>query len=276
MNHEEKTQILDAEAERIAGTVSKIKKRVAVFSGKGGVGKTTLSVNLAYGFCREGLTTGLLDADITGPNVSKMLNVTDDVISINESLIPIEKYGLKMISMASLIPKGQPLIWRGPMRSKVINQFLADVEWGELDCLIADLPPGTGDEILTVGQEMKPDYAIIITTPQEVSVMDAERAVNMARQLNIPFIGIIENMSGFTCPHCGNEIDLYGVDGGKKLAAEMGVEFLGKVPFEIETRRHSDIGKPAALFNPNSFFSKSIFEIANKIIEHQKKMNSNN
>jgi ATP-binding protein involved in chromosome partitioning len=265
MNQEEKTKLLNAEADRITDTISKIKYRIAVFSGKGGVGKTTISVNLAYGLCVNGFSTGLLDADITGPNVAKMLGCEEGVIYINESIVPFEKYGAKMISMASLIPKGQPLIWRGPMRSKVINQFLADVDWGELDYLIADLPPGTGDEILTIAQEMKPDCAVIVTTPQEVSVMDAERAVNMAKQMGIPFIGIVENMSGFSCPHCVAEIDLLGKDGGLKLADELGVRFLGKIPFEIEARKQSDIGKPAILKNPNSLFSKSIIEIVNKI-----------
>ncbi|MFO7525289.1 MAG: P-loop NTPase, partial [Ignavibacteriaceae bacterium] len=161
---------------RITETVSKIKNRIAVFSGKGGVGKTTVSVNLAYAFQSEGFSTGILDADITGPNVPKMLNVNSQLIFLNEKIIPFEKYGAKMISMAGVIEHGQPLIWRGPMRSKVINQFLADVDWGELDYLIADLPPGTGDEILTIAQQMKPEYAVIVTTPQEVSIIDAERA----------------------------------------------------------------------------------------------------
>ena len=164
MSQLDKQKSYEDEQKRISETVSKIKHRIAVFSGKGGVGKTTVSVNLAYAFQLEGYSTGILDADITGPNVAKMLNVQDDVIYLDEKMIPFEKYGAKMISMASLLPHGQPLIWRGPMRSKVINQFLADVDWGELDYLIADLPPGTGDEILTIAQEMKPDYAIIVTT----------------------------------------------------------------------------------------------------------------
>lgn len=270
MNEEEKTKILNAEAGRITDTISRIKHRIAVFSGKGGVGKTTISVNLLYGLYSYGFSVGILDADITGPNVAKMLDVDGEIIYINESIIPFERYGAKIISMASLIPKGQPLIWRGPMRSKVINQFLADVDWGELDYLVADLPPGTGDEILTIAQEMKPDCAVIVTTPQEVSVMDAERAVNMAKQMNIPFIGIVENMSGFSCPHCGAGIDLLGKDGGLKLADELGVRFFGKIPFEIEARKQSDLGKPAILENPNSQFSKSIIEIVNKIQINQK------
>ena len=195
MNEQEKQEALKEEENRISETVSKIQHRIAVFSGKGGVGKTTVSVNLAYGLQSEGFSIGILDADITGPNVPKMLNVNEDLIYLNEKIIPFERYGVKMISMASLIKGGQPVIWRGPLRSKMINQFLADVDWGELDYLIADLPPGTGDEILTIAQNMKPDYAVIVTTPQEVSVIDAERAINMAKKLEIPFIGVIEKIT---------------------------------------------------------------------------------
>lgn len=182
-----------------------------------------------------------------------------------------------MISMASLIQNGQPLIWRGPMRSKVINQFLADVDWGELDFLIADLPPGTGDEILTIAQEMKPDYAVIVTTPQEVSVIDAERAINMARKLNIRLIGVVENMSGFVCPRCSAVVDIFGSGGGEKLAAEYDVKFLGSIPIDIDARILSDKGKPIILEKPNSEVSKTFKSIAGLIsekIENQFQLNS--
>ena len=217
MNEQEKQIALKEKEKRIEGNISKINHRIAVFSGKGGVGKTTVSVNLAFCFQMEGFSTGILDADITGPNVAKVLGINDELIILNKSIIPFQKDNIKMISIAGLIKPGQPVIWRGPMRSKVINQFLADVDWGELDYLIADLPPGTGDEILTIAQKMKPDYAIIVTTPQEVSVIDAERAITMAKKLEIPFIGVIENMSGFICPFCKNKIDLFASGGGKKL-----------------------------------------------------------
>jgi len=271
MQPEQKQNIMTDEEKRIQENVAKIKHHIAVFSGKGGVGKTTVSVNLAFTFKREGFSTGILDADITGPNVPKMLNVDDDLIFLDEKIIPFEKYGTKMISMASMIKSGQPLIWRGPMRSKVINQFLADVDWGELDYLIADLPPGTGDEILTIAQEMKPDYAIIVTTPQEVSVLDAERSINMARKLNIPYIGVIENMSGFVCPHCSAVIDLFGSGGGKNLADNYGVQFLGSIPIDIDARILSDKGKPIVLEKPNCEVSIVFKSICNSIAEHYQK-----
>jgi len=266
---EEKQQNLFAvEEKKIEETIKKVKHRIAVFSGKGGVGKTTVSVNLAYGFQSEGFSTGILDADITGPNVAKMLDVNSDLIFLNEQIIPFEKYGVKMISMASLIKKGQPIIWRGPLRSKMINQFLADVDWGKLDYLIADLPPGTGDEILTIAQQMKPDYAVIVTTPQEVSVMDAERAINMAKQLGIPFIGVVENMSGFVCPHCSAVIDIFGSGGGKKMAEENDVHFLGSIPIDIDARILGDKGKPIILEKPNCEVTNAFKSIAGLIETH--------
>ena len=265
MNEQEKQKSFEEEEKRISDTISKIKHRIAVFSGKGGVGKTTVSINLAYGFQSEGFSTGILDADITGPNVPKMLNVNDDLIFLNEKIIPFEKYGAKMISMASMIKNGQPLIWRGPMRSKVINQFLADVDWGELDYLVADLPPGTGDEILTIAQKMKPDYAVIVTTPQEVSVIDAERAINMAKQLQIPLIGVVENMSGFVCPHCSAVLNIFGEGGGKKLADDYGVSFLGSIPIDIDARILGDKGKPIVFEKPDCEVTKVFKAIINLI-----------
>ncbi|OGU31216.1 MAG: hypothetical protein A2057_07310 [Ignavibacteria bacterium GWA2_35_9] len=271
MNQQDKQKTFDEEEKRISETVSKINHRIAVFSGKGGVGKTTVSVNLAYAFQLEGFSTGILDADITGPNVAKMLNVDSELIFLNEKIIPFEKYGAKMISMASLIKSGQPIIWRGPMRSKVLNQFLADVEWGELDYLIADLPPGTGDEILTISQQMKPDYAVIVTTPQEISVMDAERAINMAKQLKIPFIGVVENMAGFVCPHCSAVLNIFGEGGGRKLADDNGVPFLGSIPIDIDARILGDKGKPIVLEKPNCEVTQTFKSIVNLIVEHYQK-----
>lgn len=265
MSDQERLKKHEEETKRIAETVSKIKHRIAVFSGKGGVGKTTVTVNLAFALQLEGFATGILDADITGPNVAKMLNVESDFIFLDEKIVPFEKYGAKMISMASMLPHGQPLIWRGPMRSKVINQFLADVNWGELDFLFADLPPGTGDEILTIAPEMKPDYAVIVTTPQEVSIMDAERAINMAKKLEIPFIGVVENMAGFVCPHCNAVVDIFGEGGGKKLAADYDVKFLGSIPIDIDTRILSDKGKPIVLEKQNCEVSNAFKTIAELI-----------
>jgi ATP-binding protein involved in chromosome partitioning len=264
MNDEEKNILLE-EQNRIEDTISKIKHRIAVFSGKGGVGKTTVSVNLAYSLRLQGFSVGILDADITGPNVAKMLNVNDELIIIDKTIIPYERYGAKMISIAGLIGHGQPVIWRGPLRSKIINQFLADVEWGELDYLMADLPPGTGDEILTIAQKMKPDYAAIVTTPQEVSIIDAERAINMAKKLEINNIGVIENMSGFVCPHCSAVLNIFGEGGGERLAYETEVQFLGSIPIDIDARILGDKGKPIVLEKPGCEVSRSFKLISNSI-----------
>ncbi len=266
------------EEERIAEVVSKIKHRIAVFSGKGGVGKTTVSVNLAYSLQSKGLLTGILDADISGPNVAKMLGVNDELIVLDSKMIPFEIYGAKMISIASMLQSGQPVILRGPLRSKMIIQFLADVAWGQLDYLIADLPPGTGDEILTIIQYMKPDCALIVTTPQEVSVIDAARAINMAKKLEIPVIGIVENMSGFVCPYCNAVLNIFGEGGGEKLANDYGEIFLGSIPIDIDTRILSDKGKPVILEKPNCEVGKSFNSIAEiihshleqSVVEHQK------
>ncbi|MBA4312342.1 MAG: ATP-binding protein [Chlorobiaceae bacterium] len=271
MDQLDKQKAFEEETKRISETVSKIKHRIAVFSGKGGVGKTTVSVNLAYAFHMNGFSIGILDADITGPNVPKMLGVDGKPIVLSNKFLPFEKFGVKMISIASLIQSGQPVIWRGPMRSKVINQFLADVDWGELDYMIADLPPGTGDEILTIAQQMKPDYAVVVTTPQEVSVLDAERAINMARKLDIPFVGVVENMSGFICPHCGAVLNIFGEGGGKKLADDCGVPFLGSVPIDMDARILGDKGKPIVLEKPNCEVTNAFKSISNLIQEHYQK-----
>ncbi len=270
MNDEEKNILLE-EQNRIEDTISKIKHRIAVFSGKGGVGKTTVSVNIAYSLRLQGFSVGILDADITGPNVAKMLDVNDELFVSDKTIIPYEKYGAKMISIAGSIGHGQPVIWRGPMRSKIINQFLADVEWGELDYLIADLPPGTGDEILTIVQKMKPDYAAIVTTPQEVSIIDAERAINMAKKLEIINIGVIENMSGFVCPHCSAVLNIFGEGGGERLANEFDVQFLGSIPIDIDARILGDKGTPIVLEKPDCEVSLS-FKLISGLINNSFKV----
>jgi ATP-binding protein involved in chromosome partitioning len=178
---------------------------------------------------------------------------------------PEKHLGIKVISLANLVPAGQPVIWRGPMRSKLLNQFLGDVEWGNLDYLVADLPPGTGDEILTMTQKMEPDLAIIVTTPQELSLIDSRKAVNMAKKMEIPHIGIIENMSGFICPKCGYSIDLFGKGGGEKQAKEMEVPFLGALPLNGETIALADEGKPIILEKPNADISMAIIDIVRRI-----------
>ena len=238
-----------------------IDHRIIVFSGKGGVGKTTVSIALAYCLRQQGYEVALLDADVTGPNVPKMLGLSGEIKARDERLIPQEADGVAVMSLANAISPGQPVMWRGPMRSKVLYQFLGGVEWGKRDFLIADLPPGTGDEVMTLAEKMSPDMAVIVTTPQEVSLVDSRRAINMARKTNIPKIGLIENMSGLICPECGCEIDLFGSGGGQKQAAEMKVNFLGQLPVDIETRRMADAGLLSSRIQQRERFFAAVQEI---------------
>lgn len=259
-------QEIEAQDKKITENLDAIKNRIVVFSGKGGVGKTTVSVNLAYALVQTKQIVGLLDADITGPNVPRMVGVNEKPIMVGEKqFAPHMKNGLAIMSIASMIPENQPVIWRGPLRSGVIAQFLADVFWSDLDYLLADLPPGTGDEVLTAAQKMLPQMAIVVTTPQEVSLMDCRRAVNMAKKLNIPNIAVVENMSGFVCPHCNNEVHLFGKEGGKKMAEELDVPFLGSIPMELAVREGGDDGQPIVLADPDSVSAKTFVEIAGKV-----------
>ncbi len=263
----DRTRQMQEQSQRIDETLKKIKHRIVVFSGKGGVGKTTVAVNLSYSLVQQKFKVGLLDADITGPNVPKMIGLDGVpwVDSENKNIMPQEKNGLQVISIAPMIPGDQPVIWRGPLRSGAITQFLSDVVWGDLDFLIADLPPGTGDEVLTTAQKMLPQMAIVVTTPQEISLTDCRRAVNMAKKLNIPKIGVVENMSGLVCPHCEKEIDLFDTGGGEKMASEMGVPFLGRIPIEVATRKAGDSGTPIVLTDPKSSSSKAFGIIAKNV-----------
>jgi len=254
--------------ERIKKNLAKIHHKIVIFSGKGGVGKTTVAVNLSYALIKDGLRVGLLDADITGPNIPKMIGLKGQPLGKSEEeILPLNKDGLKVISIASLIPSNAPVIWRGPLRSTALSQFLGDVVWEELDFLIADLPPGTGDEVLTSAQKMQPDMAIIVTTPQEMALTDSRRAVNMAKQLNISHVGIVENMSGLICPKCGYEIELFGKGGGKKEAKELGVLYLGSIPINLEAREKADEGIPIILENEGADISQRIRKIAKRIQE---------
>ena len=249
----------------IERSLSRMRHRIVVFSGKGGVGKTTVAVNLAYTLAERGFRVGLLDADVTGPNVPQMTGISEPPRSDGTRLLPHERAGVKIVSLASLLPPGAAVIWRGPMRSKTLEQLLGETDWGDLDVLVVDLPPGTGDEVLTISQRTAPQLAVVVTTPQEVALLDARRAVSFARKLEIPKIGIVENMSGLICPHCGGKIDLFGVGGGEREAAEQGVEFLGAVPIDPAAREAGDSGRPVVLDDPEGPVSVAFLAIASRI-----------
>ncbi len=266
-NKQQPTVHAQSPTKGIEDAMKRIKHRVVVFSGKGGVGKTTVAVNLAYAFAESGLKVGLLDADITGPNVPQMTGLVGGLGTQGGMIVPSEVNGIKIISIASMVEGGTPIIWRGPLRSKVIDQFLGEVQWGDLDILIADLPPGTGDEVLTIAQHTSPEMAIVVTTPQEVALIDARRATNMAKKLEIKNIGIVENMSSLICPHCGEQIDLFGSGGGEKEAKKLDVLFLGKVPIDPQARAEADNGRPIVLQSPQSPISQAFIAMAAKIRE---------
>jgi len=262
----ERMKLMQEQQQRIKGVMGGIKQRIVVFSGKGGVGKTTVAVNLAYALAKRGDSVGLLDADITGPNVPQMIGLREMPRATDDNkMVPSEKEGIKVISLATLIPPDSPVIWRGPLRSKALDQFLGDVIWGELDYLVADLPPGTGDEVLTMAQRMEPDVAIIVTTPQEMSLIDSRRAINMAKKMGIARIGVVENMSGLRCPKCGHEIDLFGSGGGERAARELNVHFLGKVPISLRARAGADEGRPIILEDEEADISQALLGVADGV-----------
>lgn len=226
-----------------------VKHVILVMSGKGGVGKTTVAANLAMALSSRGIMTGLADIDIHGPNIPKMLGIEDQRLASHDgkTIEPVKVTGtLGVVSMAFLLPEtSSPVVWRGPMKHTAIKQFLEEVNWGGIDYLVVDLPPGTGDEALSIIQ-LAPhlEGAVIVTTPQDVAVLDATKSVKFAEQINVRVLGIVENMSGMVCPHCGERIDIFGKGGGKKAAEELGVPFLGEIPLDIEMRKAGDEGRP--------------------------------
>lgn len=253
----------------ITTTLSNIKNKIVIMSGKGGVGKTTVAVNLATALSQRGKKVGILDVDIHGPNVPKMLGIDEGtrMQSDDDSIMPvIVENNLKVMSMAFLLSnQDSPVIWRGPMKMQVINQFLGDVDWGELDYLIVDLPPGTGDESLSIAQQIPGAEAVIVTTPQDVALLDSRKSVNFAKQLNMPVLGIIENMSGMKCPHCGESIDLFKIGGGEKAAKDMDVPFLGRLPIDPGIVGAGDSGSPIVSGEKESESSKAFFDIVDNI-----------
>jgi ATP-binding protein involved in chromosome partitioning len=223
-----------------------VKNVIAVGSGKGGVGKSTVSVNLAVALAQAGAKVGLLDADITGPNVPMMLGVQGQPkASENNKITPLERHGVKCISIQFFVPEGQPIVWRGPLVGGAIQQFLRDVDWGELDYLVVDLPPGTSDAQLTLAQSVPLSGAVLVTTPQEVALSDVGKALAMFKRLSVPILGLVENMTAFACPHCGELTEIFGRGGGERFCQEHGIEFLGGVPLDVTVRQGGDVGVPA-------------------------------
>ena len=244
-----------------------VKNLVAVASGKGGVGKTTVAVNLALALLKLGHKVGLLDADVYGPNVPIMLGSSAEPGATQDRrIIPVNAQGLKMISMGLLSPGDKPMIWRGPMLHSVITQFLRSVDWGDLDYLIIDLPPGTGDVQLTLIQTVAVTGAVIVTTPSTVALADVRKAIEMFRQVNVEILGVVENMSSFACPHCGKGVDIFGHGEGAKTAQEYGVPALGEIAIDPRIRIGGDTGKPVALLGADSPEAKSLYSMARAVV----------
>jgi len=243
-----------------------VKNIVAVASGKGGVGKTTVAVNLALALNRLGASVGLLDADVYGPNVPLMLGTDEQPRALGDRrIIPVQAYGLKVISMGLLSPGDKPVIWRGPMLHSVIQQFLRSVEWGELEYLVVDLPPGTGDVQLTLIQTVALTGAVVVTTPSVVALADVRKAIEMFRQVNVEVLGVVENMSYFRCPHCQERVDIFGHGEGVRTAQDFGVPVLGEIEIDTRIRIGGDTGKPIAAGGENVPGAKSIYDMARAV-----------
>jgi ATP-binding protein involved in chromosome partitioning len=243
-----------------------IRNILAVGAGKGGVGKSTTAVNLAVALRQKGARVGLMDCDVYGPNIPQMLGITGQPeVTEERKMVPPEAHGVKVISMGMLVPPDQPVIWRGPMLHGAVQQFMRDVAWGELDYLVVDLPPGTGDVSLSMAQSVPVAGAVVVTTPQGVSVSDVRKAVAMFRQLNIPVLGAIENMSWFECPHCGERTEIFGRGGGEKMAADLMIPFLGAVPIDTRVRAGGDEGQPIVAAAPDAPAARAFVEVAGKV-----------
>ncbi|HVB14608.1 MAG TPA: Mrp/NBP35 family ATP-binding protein [Candidatus Dormibacteraeota bacterium] len=247
----------DANVSRTRGVIGRqeipgVRNTIAVSASKGGVGKTTVAVNLALALLRTGARVGLLDADIYGPNVPIMLGLTEHPSAVDGRMVPLQKGELKVVSIGTIIDPDRPVVWRGPMLAGALKQFLFEVNWGELDYLVCDLPPGTGDVQLTLAQSIPLTGAVIVTTPQDVSLADVGRGIAMFQQLRVPILGIIENMSGFVCPHCGEVTDIFSRGGGRELAESRQIPFLGEIPLDPIVRVGGGAGQPLVLARPVS------------------------
>jgi ATP-binding protein involved in chromosome partitioning len=252
-----------------------VKNLVAVASGKGGVGKTTVAVNLAIALKNMGSTVGLLDADVYGPNVPLMLGTTEQPRALDDrTIIPVEALGVKMISMGLLNPGDKPLIWRGPMLHSVMQQFLRSVQWGQLDYLVIDLPPGTGDVQLSLIQSVSLTGTVVVTTPSIVSLADVRKAIEMFRQVHVEILGVVENMSYFSCPHCNGRIDVFGHGEGQSMARMFGVPFLGEIEIDPQIRIGGDTGKPVASLGEDAPGAKSIYAMARNVTARVEAVNA--
>jgi ATP-binding protein involved in chromosome partitioning len=260
-----------AQAEQPKLPIPGVKNLIAVGSGKGGVGKTTVSVNLAIALARLGHKVGLMDADVYGPNVPLMMGVRAAPSAIGERIQPIEKNGVRIMSMGFLNPGDKPLVWRGPMLHSVIQQFLRGVDWGELDYLIIDLPPGTGDVQLTLIQTAPLTGAVVVTTPSDVSLEDARKAIHMFQQVRVPLLGIVENMSYLICPHCSERIDVFSYGGGRRTAETMNVHFLGELALDPAVRIGGDSGKPVTMSDHGAPFVAIAHEVERRAAEESAK-----
>ncbi len=250
------------------GAVPGVGAIVAVASGKGGVGKSTVAANLALGLRANGLRVGVLDADIYGPSMPRMLGISGRPRSRDgKTLIPMENYGVKCMSMGFLVPEDTPMIWRGPMVMSALQQMLREVEWGELDIMVADMPPGTGDAQLTMAQQVPLAGAIIVSTPQDIALLDARKGLNMFKKVEVPVLGIVENMSYFLCPHCGGRSEIFSHGGARQEADRLGTEFLGEVPLDLKIRETSDGGTPITVAEPENPHALVFRQMAARIWE---------
>ena len=249
--------------------VKNVKRIIAVASGKGGVGKSTTAVNLALALSALGKKVAIFDADIYGPSIPTMLGYDNQpAISLDgKSFEPFEALGLQSMSIGTLIDRDTPLIWRGSKACGAIEQLLTEVNWRETDIMVLDMPPGTGDIQITLSQRLKIDGAVIVSTPQDIALIDAVKGVNMFKKVDVPILGIIENMSYYICPKCGNRDEIFGHAGAKDTAAQLGVKFLGEIPLHFDIRTHSDEGKPIVVSDPNSPYAKAYLDIAAKLID---------
>ena len=254
---------------RSTAPIPGVRHIIAVASGKGGVGKSTVACNLAVGLARIGLKVGVLDADLFGPSMPKLFGITakPDMASDGHKLAPLEAYGVKVMSIGFLIEEGAPVIWRGPMVMSALTQLLREVDWGALDVLVVDMPPGTGDTQLTMAQNVPLAGAVIVSTPQDLALIDARRGIAMFKQVHIPLIGVVENMSYFLCPHCGGRTDVFSHAGAQREAEKLGVPFLGEVPLDIAIRANSDDGRPVAASLPDSAHAGAFLEIARRVAQ---------